>query len=154
MKKLGLLLFAVVAAYGLKAQSCDSILMSRFGGDRDLIASYPQEKIDFYCAFAHSAFYVTDTMPENAVVRSLSEVKRLSDGVALPLDYVVDLEHLIYYDYNFEAIQSQYTQLKDPICFPTPASDKKYLILRSYLDMLGLASDFVESDSSYKVTIK
>lgn len=131
MKRIALLIAFVAFTCTLRAQSCDSIWMAYFNGDTELIASYPQHKLDVYCEYARAAFYEADQIPTGAHVFDITEVVNKTTGKHLPANYVVDLQQLIFYSYNFESFQLRYPDGDAVICFPTPASTHPYLVLRS-----------------------
>ena len=69
----------------------------------------------------------------------------LPTATAFPLteDFVVDLNYLSYYQYSFSDLQFLYPKGNITICFPTPKSDHKYLVLRS-LDETYRRTEFPE----------
>lgn len=132
MKRIVVLLALLAAsAIGLRAQNCEAIVLPMFNGDRAKMASCPVEKVDYHCRYSRNAFYLSDTVPEWAEMRSLSELKNKQTGKNLTEDFVVDLETLSYYAYNFSDLQCQYRETDIIICFPTPKSEHPYLVLRS-----------------------
>ena len=131
MKRAVLIAALMLAAAGLKAQSCETIMLPYFGGDANRMANYPEEKLQWRCQYARNAFYVSDTVPVGAIVRPITDVKDRLTGVNVKEDFVVNLEELSLYAYNFEAIQLEYLSSDAVLCFSTPASSHKYLVLRS-----------------------
>lgn len=137
----------LMAAAGIKAQDCETIMLPYFGGSHERMADYPAEKLEWRCNYARNAFYVTDEMPEKALLYSIEEVKDRWTGVALPRDFKVDLNTLSYYGYNFQDIQLKYKDLNTTICFVTPGSAHKYLVLRSLNDMYAI-TEFGKTDNN------
>ena len=124
---------------GVRAQNCEAIVLPFFGGDRAKMANYPADKLDYRCRYSRNAFYVSDTVPEVAEMRSLTELKDKATGRNLTEDFVVDLETLSYYAYNFLDLQCQYHEGGNTvICFPTPKSEHPYLVLRSLNEIQGM----------------
>ena len=62
----------------------------------------------------------------------------------LPQSYVVDLETLSYYAYNFHQFQVRYPTGDVTLCFATPSSTHPYLVLRSIEEAFRLASQMEE----------
>lgn len=135
----------LLAFAGAQAQSCEDIMLPYFNYDTARMDDYPAEKLDWRCRYARNAFYESDTVPQFASVRSITEVTNRFTGVALPANYVVDLTTLSYYAYNFLDLQHQYKSPREVICFSTPSSTHPYLVLRSISEMFSLAGD-VESN--------
>ncbi len=132
----------MMCALGMKAQSCETIMLPFFNGDVDAMNSYTDEKFEWRCAYGRAAFYVSDTIPAGAEVYSISAVAE-KNGKHLSENYQVDLATLSYYAYNFNDLQTQYPSCNVIICFTTPASEHPYLVMRSINEMLAIA------DSTY-----
>lgn len=132
---------ALLVMVGVKAQDCETIMLPFFGGDASRMASYPAEKLEWRCRFAKAAFYESDTVPAGAEVYAIYAVKEIATGVALPADYVVDLSRLSYYAYNFRELQQNYRRCSKVLCFETPGSAHRYLVLRSIDEMFARADD-------------
>ena len=132
----------MMCALGMKAQSCETIMLPFFNGDEDAMNEYDVDKLKWRCAFGRAAFYVSDTIPAGAEVYSITQVVS-KDGQSLPEDYRVDLTTLSFYAYNFKELQLQYPKGKVIICFTTPASEHPYLVLRSIDEM------FIIADNTY-----
>ena len=128
----------MMAFGGLRAQNCEAIMLPFFGGNEKLMQECPAPKLEWRCKYSQNAFYVSDQVPEGAVLRSLTELTDKSTGKRLTEDFVVDLETLSYYAYNFLDLQCEYTGDKTVICFPTPKSEHPYLVLRSTHDTFTL----------------
>jgi len=131
MKRILIAILMLTAFAGAKAQNCEAIVLPFFNGDRARLANYPAEKLQWRCSYARNAFYVSDTVPEWAEMGSLQQVKNKATGEYLDDNFVVDLENLSYYAYNFEELQYRLNDLDGIICFPTPKSEHPYLVLRS-----------------------
>ena len=145
MKRIIFIVALLLAAAGLKAQDCETIMLPFFNGDRARMAEYPAPKLEWHCVFASYAFYVTDELPNGAVVLPIESVKDVWTGEALPSDFQVDLTKLSFYAYNFEQLQLKYMDANLQLYFYTPASEHKYLVLRSIYEMRKHASDWEDS---------
>lgn len=142
MKRAFVIVALLIAAAGLKAQDCETIMLPFFNGDRDRMAEYPAPKLEWRCQFARTAFYVADEVPEGAEVRPIEDVKDVWTGVPLTRDFRVDLSELSFYAYNFELLQLQYKSTRVTLCFETPASEHRYLVLRSIYEMNKMTADW------------
>ena len=143
MKRFVLATLFIMAFCTLKAQNCEAIMLPYFGGDTEKLANYPEPKLQWRCAYSHNAFYVSDVIPEGAEIRQLGELKNKMTNQKLTEDFVVDLDNLSYYAYNFQELQLQYPKGNVTICFPTPKSSHAYLVLRS-LDETYFRTEFPE----------
>lgn len=121
----------LAAFAGIQAQDCNAIMLPFFNGDANRMANYPPEKLDIRCRYSQNAFYVSDTVPQGAVLRSLTEIKDYTTGNYLTENFVVNLNTLSYYGYSFQDMQCHYPKADVTICFPTPKSEHPYLVLRS-----------------------
>lgn len=139
----------LMAFGGLRAQNCEAIMLPFFGGNVQEMYDYPAPKFEWRCSYSHNAFYVTDQVPEDAVLRSLTEITDKTTGENLTLDFVVDLDYLSYYQYSFQDMQCHYPKGNVTICFPTPNSAHAYLVLRS-LDETYRRTEFPEQYQSEK----
>lgn len=144
MKRIVLATLFIMAFCMLKAQNCEAIVLPFFGGDTEKLANYPAPKLQWRCDYSHNAFYVSDVVPEGAEVRQLSELTEKTTNQKLTEDFVVNLETLSYYAYNFQQLQLQYPKGDVTICFPTPKSEHAYLVLRS-LDETYFRTEFPEN---------
>lgn len=150
MKQKVLLFFAFLfcASAAVNAQDCDRILLSFFGGDVQKLQDYPAYKKAYRCAESYLSFYTADQAPEGVLVLDISAVKNVVTGEALTNDFVVDLESLSIYDYNFRELR--YNNDNYALCFRTPASDKPFLVLRSYAEVCNLVMEWAEKQESKK----
>lgn len=150
MKRTLILVGLCLAAIGgLRAQDCEAIMLPFFGGDKQKMHEYPAPKFDIRCRYSQNAFYVTDQIPEGAEMRSLTEIADKMTGEKLGEDFRVDLNTLSYYRYTFSNMQLSYPKGNVTICFATPASDHKYLVLRS-LDETYFRTEYPEKYSDAK----
>ena len=148
MKKTTLLLAMLMAMVGLKAQDCEALLLPYFNNNRASMEYYQREapqKFEWRCAYARAAFYEADKVPEGADVFQISEVKNKFTGSRLPSNYVVDLNSLSYYAYNFYDFQLRYPTGDKTLCFATPGSTHPYLVLRSLSDMLSVTNQMIDN---------
>ena len=147
MKKLVIIAALFMAAIGANAQDCEAIMLPYFRGNVQNMENYRDwapEKFDYRCIYAQAAFYVSDTVPAGMEVFSIKDVRDKITGAALPGDFVVDLNTLSYYAYNFGDFQVRKNSIMEGACFSTPSSEHPYLVLRSVLDQQTL------SDKMYK----
>lgn len=131
----GMLLFAALGS--LKAQDCEALVLPYFNNDRGAMSQCPADKIQYYCFVAKAAFYESDTVPAGAEMHNISEVKDIKGSNHLSQNFVVDMNTLSYFAYNFE--QFQLRDIHKTICFYTPSSKHPYLVLRSYYEMYDIA---------------
>lgn len=120
----------------LSAQSnCETLVLPYFHYDTAQMATYPAAKMAYRCAYAQAAFYESDTIPTGAILHDISEVREAYGTNYLPQTFVVDLNTLSYYAYNFKSFQLQFTECDKVICFSTPSSTHPYLVMRSLVEM-------------------
>ncbi len=124
-------IFMIACGLNLKAQNCTDIVLAKFNYDTALMSDYPDVKLDYFCRYAKNAFYESDIIPDGADVVAITEVRNNTTGLQLQLNYEVNIESLNYYEYNFSKLQMRYYRTDHTICFPTPNSRHKYLVLRS-----------------------
>ncbi len=146
MKKIVFVAALMASVMGLKSQNCEQLMLPYFRGDADAMAAYPQEKLEWRCAFARAAFYVSDTVPAGVDVYPITEVRSKADGTNLPADFVVDLSTLSFYAYTFNDVQLRYPRGNVTVCFSTPASEHQYLVLRSVDDMFAKAEELYNKE--------
>lgn len=140
MKKYVLIAALMLSAAGVKAQDCEALILPYFGNNRAVMDRYPADKQDYYCMMARAAFYVSDTVPAGAEVVNFSEVQPYRGSAPLPANYVVDLNTLSYFAYNFEMFQKR-NGFETTVCFSTPSSTHPYLVMRSYSDMMEIVNN-------------
>lgn len=152
MKKVVIVVALVVmAAAGVRAQNCETIMLPYFGGDAARMAAYQTEapyKFEWRCAFAKAAFYESDTVPAEVEVFQITEVKDVHSGSFLSENFVVDLSTLSYYAYNFKEFQLRYPHVDKAVCFATPGSAHPFLVLRSITEMHSLANEMMSNNDS------
>lgn len=146
MKKIVVIVAMMASVMGLKAQNCELIVLPFFGGNHEAMDAYPQEKFEWRCAFARAAFYVSDTVPTGAEVYSITEVMDLESGEYLPVNYRVNLDELSFYAYDFHDFQLRYPLGNVTIYFTTPASEHRYLVLRSIDDTYAFAEKLINKE--------
>lgn len=149
MKRVILVALMAMAATGLKAQDCETLLLPYFQNDRAVFEQYRQQvpdKLAWRCAYARSAFYESDTIPAGAERLNITEVVNLETNVPLSADFVVNLSTLSYWAYNFQILQYKFPTGATTIYFATPASKHPYLVLRSLDDTNAEATKLWESE--------
>lgn len=153
MKRLFLLGMFVVTASMASAQNCEALLLPYFG-NAERMAQFAQahpEKFDAHCCRARAAFYESDVVPAGAELHSITEVRDKVTGEALSADFIVDLNTLSYYAYNFyEGFQAQHYYGNVTFCFSTPASAHPYLVLRSIDDANEVGEQMFKSHQGNK----
>ena len=151
MNKLVVFAALFMAAFGVKAQDCDALVLPFFRNNATQMDNYKSiapEKFEWRCAYARSAFYESDTIPAGAEVYQISEVRSNFSDEHLSRDYVVDLMTLSYYAYNFNDFQKRYYRGNKVLCFATPASAHPYLVLNSLEETNRLATERWERERS------
>lgn len=138
MKKIAMLIAIFIMAIGAKAQDCEAIMLPYFKGNVERMEQYRDNaypKFMARCAYAHAAFYESDTIPEGVELFSIAEVREVATGNPLPESFVIDLNTLSYYAYSFSVFQVRNNSIFDGACFSTPGSSHPYLVLRSMNEM-------------------
>ena len=144
MKKIVFFVFAAVLPMfwlSLSAQepfTCRDVVLPMVGGSVERVDQYPVEKLEWHCQFSRNSMYVSDTMPADAVVYDISEVKDLATGKVLPADYVVNLDRMSFYAFSFNDFRHRHYHSQ--IYFRTPASEHPYLVLRTYDEALRMTN--------------
>lgn len=136
MKKIGIVIMLLMASWCANAQDCSVLVLPYFGNSTDAMSRCPADKLQYFCLMAQTAFYESDTVPSGSEVVNIIEVRESNGTNYLPQDYVVNLNSLSYFAYNFHQFQLQ--DFDKPICFSTPSSTHAYLILRSYSEMMEI----------------
>ena len=108
MKKI-LIITAIIFMVGLlnpaKAQDCEAIVgpyLTIRGLDPQ---SYPIEKQEYFCQVSRNTFYLVDEVPEGAPVYNIREVTNRLTGKKVSRDFVVDLNTLSFWEYDFMNFQ-------------------------------------------------
>lgn len=126
--------------YDWLCSHCQQIAIDHYGG-RSTIGELmlPPYKVAYWCQSSHASFFVTDELPEGAFVYDIHEVKSLKTNAYLPTNYVVNLDSLNLYAYNF----GQFEQLHfgKRIYFRTPGSKHAYLVLRGWREVNALLNN-------------
>lgn len=132
MKKLFLTAIVTIlfcSAAAVQAQNCEAIvqpLLEQMGTTKDY---YPAEKINHFCIFSHQAFYLTDKVPDAALVYEISDLVTWGTDSHPSADMVIDLNTLSFWAYNFQNFQ----RVDRTIYFQLGKKNShKYLAVRSY----------------------
>ncbi len=141
MKKF--LLLAIIAttlfAGKLQAQDCEYIVSGKFNFNTAKVSLFSPAKLDYYCRYSRNSFYVTNEVPAGAAVMNISVLKNIHTQEYLTMDYVVNLDSLSYYAYDFPRYQPM--EFGQTLYFRTPNSEYQYLALRSYKDVVTMTGD-------------
>ena len=146
MKRIILTAALLLGALGLKAQDCDAIMLPYFHNDKAQVDNYKAvapEKYKLRCLFGRSAFYETDVAPENAVMMSIGDVVDPVTSKPLPKNFKVNLGVMGFYHYNFRALRAAHADRQ--ICFSTPGSTHRYLVMRTHEEMQEEIAEFEKS---------
>lgn len=147
MKKIILMAVAFLATglWGnLSAQDCNEIVRPYFLLNNVDSTEYPEGKLEWRCNYSKNAFYLVDQVPENAIVHDFTELTNMLTKQHPSSDYVVDLNHLSYYMFDF--VQFQYQHYDYTIYFRLKNGPKKYLALRNITEM----TERTERPQNYK----
>lgn len=143
MKKLLIFAFVIVASAFIgrvNAQNCEEIVLPHINYNREVLDIMPAEKLDWYCRYSQSAFFMTDKVPTGAVVYDLTELVCKRDNAHVAADFMVDMNTFSYYAYNFYDFQIR--TKNDQIYFRLNRGDRhKYLGVRTLLQMEKIAND-------------
>lgn len=123
------ILLLTVFSVSLCAQNCDEIVLPHVNYDRAKLEQMPKDKVRWYCNFSRNSFFVTNDVPAGSVVHDIRDVVYKKTGAKIGEGFVVNLESLSYYAYNFS--EFQYQNYDKTIYFHTPGSTYKYLGLYS-----------------------
>lgn len=147
MKKLVFFAVLFMASFGAYAQDCEAVMLPFFKGNVDGMNNYRSlspEKFEWRCEYARAAFIESDTIPAGLAVYDISEVRSRTTGESLPESFVVDLNVLSYYEYDFFLFQGRNNSVEERVCFRTPGSAHPYLVLRSTYEMSVIADRVFE----------
>ncbi len=130
---------AAMFSLDVQAQDCEYIVGAKYNFNENALALLTPAKLDYYCRFSRNNFYVVNEVPQGATVYSISVVKNNKTQENLTTDFVVILDSLSYYLYNF----SHYQSIKpgETVYFSTPNSEYPYLALRSYIDARNMTGE-------------
>jgi len=137
MKKiLAMVMFALLLGVvsQLKAQDCNALVLPHVGYNQTMLDEMPAVKIAWYCAFSRNSFFFTNEVPEGAAVYNISDVVNDRTKEHLPVNYVVDVNVMSFYAYNFDHFQSLHFNQK--VYFRIGNSDYHYLGLYSYTETM------------------
>lgn len=123
------ILLLTVFSVSLCAQNCDEIVLPHVNYDRAKLEQMPKDKVRWYCNFSRNSFFVTNDVPAGSVVHDIRDVVYKKTGAKIGEGFMVNLESLSYYAYNFS--EFQYQNYDKTIYFHTPGSTYKYLGLYS-----------------------
>lgn len=124
-----LLLPAIAFTLNVNAQNCDEIVLPHVNYDRAKLEQMPKDKLQWYCNFSRNSFFVANDVPAGSIVHDIRDVVYKKTGDKVGEGFVVNLESLSYYAYNFS--EFQYQNYEKTIYFHTPGSKYKYLGLYS-----------------------
>ncbi|MBR1793015.1 MAG: hypothetical protein IJ764_05185 [Bacteroidales bacterium] len=144
MKKIALWVCLSVALSSLSAvyaqqTDCYAIVLPKFHYNEARVSQMPQEKLEWYCNFSRNSFFVCDTLPADAAVYDISELKSKQSGEKVSPDFVVDLNSLSYYAYDFDTYR--YRHYGSSVYFRTPGSEHAYLAIRPYIEAMRLSNN-------------
>lgn len=141
MKKIVLTGIMVMMALAgkLQAQDCEYIVGCKYGHNAAAMSLLSPAKLDYYCRLSRNSMYVTNEVPSGARVIAISELKNVRTKEHLPMDFVVNMDSMSFYAYNFNDFQAM--ERNETVYFSTPNSEYPYLALRSYKDMMILTGE-------------
>ncbi len=132
-------LFIMTTLFGSAyAQDCEYIVAGKYHYNMELVQQLPRAKVDYHCRFSRNNLFVTNEVPRGAKVYSITELKNQYTGDYLPSSFVVNLDSISYYAYDFAKFQD--FRYNESVYFSTPGSQYHYLGLRAYrvaCDMTG-----------------
>ncbi len=118
---------------------CQQVALDKYWKNGLLIPAF---KLAYWCSFSKECFFVTDEVPEDAIIYDIEEIKNRRTGVYLPANYVVNIDSLNYFGYTFGTVQQRPGHWAKTIYYRTPGSAHAYLAVRSY----GDAQDRINND--------
>lgn|SRR5574344_289812 len=118
----------------MKAQDCNALVLPHVAYNQDMLNEMPAAKIAWYCSFSRNSFFFTNEVPAGAAVYNISDVVDVRTHAHLPANYVVDVNVMSYYAYNFNDFQSLHFNQK--VYFRIGNSDYHYLGLYSYTETM------------------
>ena len=133
-----LIVTAAFASVQAQIRDCRQIVLPHTGYNQTILNNMPEEKIQWYCRYSANSFFVTDTVPVGATIYNISDLVSVQTGNNLDQSFVVDLETLSYYAYNFWDFQVPNGDLT--IYFRTPSSE------RAYLGVYSVQQTFIRTD--------
>jgi len=101
-------LFVMLAMSGKGlAQNCEAIVTPYLTLHGYTQANYPADKFEYRCTFSQNAFYLCDSVPQDATTFPITMLTNLVEKAYVPANFVVDLNTFSYYAYNFMAFQKE-----------------------------------------------
>lgn len=126
LMKIGAMALMVMAMSStLKAQDCEYIVSFKYGKSMNKVSP---AKIDYWCRVNSNTLFVTNDVPTGATVFSISELREYRTGMHLPTDFVVNLDSLSLFRYDF----SNFQDLNKTVYFLTEGSEYRYLGVKGY----------------------
>lgn len=142
MKKV---IFTLIILTGLAgtamAQDCEAIV-GPFLYLRGIEPSdYPEGKFEYRCTFSRNTFFLTDQVPQGSTIRDISELTDKMTDRNLAENFVVDLNTISLYRYDFERFQKG-KDAERTIYFRLKGSNThRYLGVRCYNDAMRRTSN-------------
>lgn len=141
----------------LLCKHCQQVAMDRYRMNE--LGNMPPYKVAYWCSFSKETFFEADEVPEGASVYDLTEVVGYRNNEHFPADYVVNLDSMNYFGYNFDEFQKIQINWDKTIYFRTPASQHPYLGVKSYSEAFNnintdALKPYVELTSDYFTTQK
>ena len=130
---------AAMFSFDVQAQDCEYIVGGKYNYNENIMSLMTPAKLDWYCRFSRNNFYVVNEVPQGATVYSISVVKNIKTQENLTTDFVVNLDSLSYYVYDFGKYQGR--NQGETVYFSTPNSEYPYLAVRSYLDAMNMTGE-------------
>lgn len=128
----------------VQAQNCYKIVEPYFDLNNVNPADYPAEKFEWRCHFSYSCFYLTDSLPQGAVVFSITQLVDVNTKEALPDHFVPNLEVFSFWAYPFAEFQIQ--AQNQTIYFDTHNSTNRYLAVRTWDETQRYLEEHFKSD--------
>ena len=143
MKKIVLTLLVVLACgwtSRCQAQDCAAIVRPFCILEGIDTNTYPAEKLEMYCQLSRCAFFITSHAPKGAIVHDISVLTNTLTNEKVPQDFVVDLNTISYWGYNFDRFR--------PLNYPQPVyfrmghgNSAQYLGVRSYAEAMARSAN-------------
>ena len=133
-----IVMMTVAVTVSAQTRDCRQIVLPHVGYNQAQLDNMPAEKIEWYCRYSANSFFVTDTLPAGAPVYDISALVSVHTGSNLTNEFVVNLETLSYYAYNFWDFQVPNGD--QTIFFRTPASR------HAYLGVYSVQQTFIRTD--------
>lgn len=134
-----LIFIALFLTMSVSAQDCRTLVLPRYNYNKAVIDKLPVEKLNILCHYAQVALFTTNELPQDAIVYDISDVKDNRTGENLSINTVIDTNTFSFYAYNFNVFRVRHFNRR--VYFRTPASEFKYLVMRSANEAEILSSD-------------